>query len=298
MDVSKSRGPDLLPSEFPPDNLFWPRLRDVLKQMEDIPRLMFAWTIALSTAFEIEARWRGVPGYRSVAYGFADPEFEKDAFGVLVYAAPMVGALDEILSIEVGPYCFPIFVRRSLEILHSPPNVHPLAGTAGCWAMSRRLQTPGNVGFLTAKHVLGSTQIGSPVSTTGGYGTLLDTGPDGIDAALVGSPGASSLGSSIDMIPGIWPWMDVYFDGRQSGRVRTKVVAVSDSRGTSSPYIPQTIYLAKHGQQSDSGALVMSSDGKGVGLYRGALQDPSGRNEGFAQHLGQIAGVMSLTLYD
>lgn len=304
MDITKSSGPDLLPSELPPSELIPEQLIESLNALPAVAQRVLSWTITLAAAFEREAQWQRIPGFRFVTYGFADPEFEADKFGAIVYATPMPGIRDDVSNIKVGRLEFPIFVRRPIEILHSLPNVHPLNGTAGCWATSSKLPSSRDTGFLTAKHVL-QPQVGapvlpgSPVPTTHGYGTVLDVGPDGIDAALVKPSSASpSLGNRIPVIPYPYQWMDVSFCGRSSSSVvTTKVIEVSGMQAPLSPFLPSRICLAAYGQQGDSGALVETNTGDGVGIYGGRYQDPSGATRGWAQHLAQACNVMGLSLY-
>lgn len=81
---------------------------------------------------------------RLVTYRFADPEYEEDAFGALVYTMPSVPELDDALSAEsetrlavkVGNLLFPVFGRPARWEFHQLPQVHPANGTAACGAKS------------------------------------------------------------------------------------------------------------------------------------------------------------------
>jgi len=301
MDITKSSGPDLLPRADPSPNLIEadPAILQALDTLDSLPRHILRWVIALATAFYRRQMWRYVRGYRFAAYGFADPEFESDDFCVLLYAFPIPGFQDEVMWLEVGDDKFPVYVRRSVEIYHASLPVHPSLGTAACWAQSSKISAPGNLGFVTAKHVLGGAQPGSPAQTTRGQGTVLDIGPDGIDAALVEPPPSVSpvLGSRLTVVPIVAPWTDVSFDGSQSGRIQTKVTSVTDTRGSLNPHVPARVFLAHHGKNGDSGALVLDSGGQGVGIYTAMIVDAAGRAEGCSQLLAQVEYVMQLTLY-
>jgi hypothetical protein len=313
MNIEKSKGPELLPKELPPFRyLQYPVVAPPAAGLppptvpleEELPfellRVIF-WTFAVATAFRAEELWRAIPGYKFAAYGFADPESEADAFAVLVYASPsVVEDSDRRHVVKVGEHTFPVFIRRWIEILHGAPTIHPQRGTAACWATSARLQHPSNFGLLTAKHVLGAQpQLAARVPTTAGTATIIDLAPDGVDAALIAPAGVTQprSGSLLTPVVHITPWTDVIFDGAQSGRIQTKVVAVTDTRGSLDPSIPARIFLAKPGQSGDSGALVSDLSGDGVGIYLGEVKDQAGRAEGFAQHLGQVTHAMQLTLY-
>lgn len=308
MNTKNSKGLDLVPKEPPPAE-YLPE--QFLASPIPAPPLgipeesfnAFLWTMALAAVFNSRRLWRDIAGFNYAAYGFADPDFERDAFGVIVYAAPTEEAQSrEEHSIEVGGHRFPMFVRRPIEEYHATPSEHPSKGTAACWARSQKVRLSRSVGFVTAAHVLPSQKIGSRVRTTRGHGTVLDVGPGGqygIDAALVEpAPGAKpTLTTQLTLLNLIALWIDVTLVGA-SGQITTKVVQTTDTRGIlHHPSIPARVFIASPGQAGDSGGLVKDASNRGVGLYMGALTDPSGQTTGFCQHLGQAAHVMNLTLY-
>src|SRR5262249_15776433 len=150
------------------------------------------------------------------AFGFGDPEFEYDLFAALVYANAIPGARDEICTLHDPHYPsihVPIIIRRAFEMYHVPPT-HPSSGRSACWAQSTRLTPPRNYGLRTAKHVLAGLQIHSTLSTTSGNGTVLDLGPDGIDAALFEPPGLSAFpkATTLNVVNYVAPWTDVQFE--------------------------------------------------------------------------------------
>lgn len=299
MNWRKSSGPDLLPRHSPPGSLVPDPYISLLNAIQDttLQHVMY-WTVALASAFAEHEIWRNIQGFRFAAFGFADPDFEEDAFGILAYGAPIPGRKDEKILVEAGEAKFPVFVRRSYELYHAVPTEHPALGTAGCWAESFKPIIRGQVGLLTVKHVLQGAQPGSSIATTHGVGTVLDVAPDGVEAALIAPSGpVPRHRANLDWLHLVAPWTDVQFEGRQSGRIHTKVTSVHDTRGSLSPWTPIRIYLADRGMPGDSGALVEDGSSQGVGLYMGEIRDLSGRFEGVGQHLGQAAHSMNLNLY-
>ena len=270
----------------------------------DIDRSTILWIIALAAKLESSEIWKDIPGYRHAAYGYLDDSFEPNKFGVIIYAHPIVDFEDQARYIEINQYEFPVSVRRSIIIPHSSLNVHPSLGTASCWAESSKTGLSNPKGFLTVKHdkVLPiGVKINDRIQLTKGYGTVVDLGPDGIDAALIApddpalyNPGKSFLAEKYPI-----PWQSVSFKGRVSRTVNARITAVNDLRGVVySSNIPLRIYLSDYGSHGDSGAMVFGPNGEGIGIYAGKICDPRGREEGYAQHLSQVAGVMSLTLFN
>jgi hypothetical protein len=91
MNFEKSQGLDLLPSRVPTpqelgrDRGLYDRLREQIDEYPDDAQRAVLWTIALQNAFEEQGIGRSIPGLEMVTYGFADPEYEEDAFAALVY---------------------------------------------------------------------------------------------------------------------------------------------------------------------------------------------------------------------
>jgi hypothetical protein len=304
MDITRSLGLDLVPYEDPPEKLLPLQIFSETEYLDYIPRRIVFWIEVLKKRFMEEKMWKNILGYRFSTYGFADPdvEGEGDRFGIIVYANPVPDITDKTKFLTIGEFEFPIFIRRRIEIPHAPPKVHPVLGTAASWAESNRISPHlNNIGFLTAKHFLPSPQVGNLVQTTQGYGTIMDIGPDGIDAALIEPPQGvgPSIGNTLNPTMHIIPWTDVEFVGQSSGSVTTKIVHVTDTHGILSPHLPARVFLADAGLSGDSGALIVDLNTReGVGIYCGELRDLAGRREGYAQHLGQAVSSMDLTLYD
>jgi hypothetical protein len=299
MDFSKSNGPDLLPPGHPSPHLLVHLNDRELSDLSETALRIALWTAAVARLFEVQAPWKTVLGYRFAAFGFADPDFEADAFGALIYARPGAYLGNEKLSLEGDGFVFPVFVRRVVERYHAP-TIHPTNGTATCWAKSGRLPSTQNSGLLTAKHLLSDPRIGSLTSTTAGYGKVLDIAPDGIDAALLEAPHCPAPPTRLPLrvARNVVPWTDVQLDGAQSGSIPTKITAVTDTRGSLSPVLPARVFLAAHGLPGDSGALVKDTIGVGVGIYVAEMVDMAGRTEGVCQHLAQAKETMDLILYE
>jgi hypothetical protein len=313
MNFEKSQGLDLLPGrvstpqEVGRDRELYTRLRGQIEEYPEAEQRAILWTIALQNAFEEQQIARQIPGLEMVTYGFADPEYEEDAFGALVYTVPSVPELDDAVSpesepqrtVQVGNLLFPVFVRLARWEFHQLPQVHPANGTGACWARSWKPGLRKRVGLLTAKHVVGQRILGNPVPLTKGLDRLLDVAPEGIDAALIQVP----PGQLPDHLHGfsaqthIAQWIDVQVYGRESGVFQTKVIEVTPSRGSLHYTIPLRVFLANPGQPGDSGSLVLNANDEGVGIYiRSVTSLANQQVDGFCQHLKQAAETLSLEL--
>ena len=161
MDISKSSGPDLLPRELPDRELLgaWdlsPEITFDVARLPEVQRRTIHWTLAIDRAFETGNLWRDVPGYRFASCGFADPDFEADAFGVIIYAEPSFdyqSPREPISELRVGDHTIRVLLRYTIEVLHIP-TAHPMYGTAACWAQSGKKELEGRDGLLTAKEVV------------------------------------------------------------------------------------------------------------------------------------------------
>ncbi len=304
--MSRSGGLDLIPGKWPSPE--WTGYTDeVLARTPSFPGEMpeeqiraVLWTSAIQNAFESGVYANEIPGFRMASYGFLDPETEENAFGVIAYVAPSLhGPIrGEFQWMTVDGESFPVVVRPAEWKLHAP-SIHPSLGTSTCWGESRRPSLKGKPAIVTAKHVVGSTTpVGSSVSMTSGSGTLLDLAPEGIDAALVR---VSKSHWPVSRNPLMCPqfvaqWTDVDVHS-PAGLFSTKVTEVSSGRGTLDSSVPLRIFLANAGQGGDSGALVVDSNGNGIGLYTGEVTTPANLQEGFCQHLGQVEKTMAVDLF-
>ena len=303
MNTDKSSGLSLVPREPPGEVALGqfledPMLAEAILRMEEPQRQVVLWTAALQTWVVQGKLWERIPGFRFCSVGFADPETEEDAFGVLVYVEPLNNQ-EEKFTIEVAGRNFRLIVRPSFEVLHSWPQVHPINGTATCWAQSRKQRTS-EFGFVTAKHVLDGALAGTATPTTAGKGKILEVAPDSIDAALIAVPASfkGEPGPPLHCTPYVAQWTDVQFEGMGSRRpVITKVTEVW-FRVANDPSLPGRVFLAFPGKSGDSGALVQDTAGNGIGIYLGGLVNVATQKmEGFCQHLGQAASILECKLY-
>ncbi|MGD9711483.1 MAG: hypothetical protein AB7V46_05375 [Thermomicrobiales bacterium] len=312
MNLELSIGPEVLPTAISEQRLaavprlLWDRFEQEWLALGLPPdlRLTAYWSLRLMEAGPYDPpqsnAWQEIPGFRFATFGFLDPETEFNGFGVTVMTVPSSHSRPPRLpDLVIDGFAFPVVVREVSEIPHAP-NVVPSTGSTGCWAKSRcGSPTPVGPGVLTAKHYLGNLGIGASVALSDNTaGTVLDLGPDGIDAAIVwtSEPAGIIPLSTMTLVP---PWLDVEFTGQSSGYHQTKVTQITDTRGVLSSYLlPSRVFLADYGRGGDSGSLVkLIGQDVAVGIYGGTATDPSGRSEGWAQHAHQAALVMDMELY-
>jgi hypothetical protein len=305
MNIERSGGPDLLPHEESPEYLN--RFREAFLHSaetltEDLRRTLY-WTLRLNIECPPYVSFcRAVPGFRYLAIGFLDPEYETDDFGVILFAAFALSdnrerRPDIPSAICIGNRSFPIVTRRIIEFAQgAPPN--PLGGTGACFAISKAGSQPIGPGILTAKHVVGDVLGASVALSCGHTGSVGDVGPDGIDAAIVISPCLKNKGHQMQPRQLIAPYTDVDFSGARS-TVSTKVTAVTDTKGIlNSSALPSRIFLAQPGVGGDSGALVAESrSGTPIGIYMGSYLDPANLTGGIAQHLYQATEIMDMEIF-
>jgi hypothetical protein len=81
--------------------------------------------------------------------------------------------------------------------------------------------------------------------------------------------------------------------------IQTMVTDTTDSKGIYHYHqLPAHIFTADHGQQGDSGSLVVDREtGEALGMYLGGLVDLANRTGGYALHAYQISQLMKLTFY-
>jgi hypothetical protein len=306
MGYSRSAGVELVPPEDPPIDLIDEQFLHIVAQRDPIERRLLLWTAALAEAFERDARERvPISGEYLRSYGFLDPDFEANAFGVIVHASPLMGVFSGIgRTLTIGAYSFPVAIRRWNYVSHAP-TIDPKNGRSTCWA---RRKSDSKVGLLTAKHVLDPKILPNAdlVDRKGvaSRGTVLDLAPDPIDAALIevtGGPRALSGVQQPDYYVAQWLNVDIDIG---AGTLTTKVAHVTDVRGNwGSPYNPARLFLAQAGQPGDSGALVFLSaqqdfgnqrKGEWVGIYTGEQVNAQGQVEGVCQHLGQVQEILKI----
>ena len=320
MDLPNYEGNEaysLLPKHFP-NNESLGHYADLLRTLDDEiteysedELRAIHWTIALENAFERSRFALSVPGFQMATYGFANPVYERLEFGVIVYVFPSephetIDVYPEVstnqrephspYSVHIGNDIFPIFIRQARLQLHSV-NVNPQNGTAACWAKSRRPQLASKTAVLTAKHILAQSVLGHPVPLTAGNGRLLDLAPEGVDAALVEvNLLQSNTVKRLRPRKLVAQWIDVDVHTQHS-TIRTKVVEVNSSRGSLHYSLPLRVFLADAATQGDSGSLVTTRGGMGIGIYMGSVVNTATQaSEGFCQHLGQAANALQVDL--
>jgi hypothetical protein len=315
MNFERSKGPDLVPKEYAVEALGNARGLFELEApaySRDLQRTLF-WALRLMQQRESVRRIATrVPGMKRVAFGFLDPEDEADAFGVIVFASPELQQRSEpsegiVDWLSVDGHSFPVAVRRVSEERHQYRSApHPIKGTGGAWARSRRSSGAIGPGALTAKHVVGST-IGQAVPMgCGCLGQVADVAPECIDVSLVSCGCAPTptppVLSACTVVP---PGLSVRFRGIGTGGViATTVTATTDVvRIYSDPGLPIIVILAHHGVPGDSGALVEeapSAQGgarrSAVGIYLSSYAKASGTSGGLAQHAHQACLLMDMEL--
>jgi len=308
MDIRRSKGPRLLPRDYNVRALG--NIQDLFfraaEGLEEDLRLTLYWSMRLMLETEGGRNFaRTVPGFKYVAYGFLDPEYEEDGFGIIIFAALSLTTQKELPPevpsfIKVEDIRFPVVIRRIIETSHQYSGSHPSGGTGACYGKSRVHGSSSlGPGILTAKHVVGSV-IGAPVVLSCGCPAhVVDIGPDGIDAALVQSQCSQAHQQQIYPRHLVAPWTDVVFDGAASGRHYTKITAVTDTMGIlNSSALPARVFLADKGRAGDSGALVADAQsGDPIGIYMGEYNDLAGRTGGIAQHAYQATQLMDMELY-
>jgi len=304
MNTSRSRGLALVPQQFPKEGALGafvddPMLTAVIGTLDETRWRTILWTLALQNSFTEQQWGLKIPGFRFASIGFADPETEEDAFGIMAYTQAW-SQKGERRSFDLGGASFPVIVRPSFEEFHGWPEVHPALGTAGCWARSRKTGFSNQVAVLTAKHVVGEIPPGTSVNTTHGVGKLLDLAPGSIDAALVVPPASvtPNLEGPLETLRYVAQWTDVQFTGMGSRKIIPTKVTEVWFRDINHPGVPARIFLAKGGSRGDSGALVVDKQGRGVAIYMGfEVNTATERAEGLCQHLDQAASLLECDLY-
>jgi len=259
--------------------------------------------------------WRHIRGYRFATYGLADTDYEYVGFAVLAYADPVAFGPDPTLDLKVANHVFRVFIRRGV-LINQAPAIHPQMGRSCCWASSRNHAQDA---ILTAEHVVRKQLGGIPPKmgdavafldksgNTIGNGAVVDIAQPGIDAILVAPPPSPPDRTPASVAPqgtpiNVNPYVAALSSATiafGSGSVPTKVTSVTDPNHWQSPYFPSRVMLLNWGQAGDSGTLTFDSQNNAIGIYAGEWKDSQGRFiEGVAQHMGQAAHTMGLTLRD
>jgi hypothetical protein len=240
-----------------------------------------------------------VPGVLGVQYGFLDPG--SDQFGVVIYASPRIRhERSDLEPIPVGDQKFSVVIRRWYSMPASRPAIGPYGALPTCWARSGKYASGQNVGILTALHTVFHNNFNVVLLAPPGTGKLLDEATGGIDAAFIDVGTSPVLTNAITVQANVTPGMLVQFIDQGNNVHHAKVLTVARADAMSSPYRQCTFMSDNYGRSGDSGALVTErGTGNGMGIYTGVTVDPeSGNTVGECQHLGQVAKVLNLDLYE
>jgi hypothetical protein len=280
-----------MPDDPPPRALVPPHVTEAAEAYEARSAYGLLWSAALQTRFEQERIWQRIPGFQFASYGALDPDLS--VLGVVVHARS--DRMQEPFTLSVEGAEFPVLTRANDRFRpHRPPD--PANGTSACWATSAKLH-PRRTYALTAEHNVRGIDVGDPVPLAGGgQGRLVDVAPPGIDAALYAVPTQTSV-TQLSAVNFPAPWTTVMLDGHTRA-TQTTFTRSSDLTGSLDAMLPIRLFLAQPGTPGDSGGLVSDAGGgDGLGIYMGEVANRGGVIEGVCQHLGQVAHVMSLTLY-
>lgn len=270
------------------------------------------WAASLQAAFEAMQNPPNPPCLRFVSYGALSPDIDKiGGLGVILFCDYVEGqGSGQVGELQVNGANFPIVQRIIRSDIRTGPLLSPgmNGATATCWARSSKTFSNGAAvgeGFLTAKHILPTPVHGGMTIPLRGGSTarLIDMAPDCFDAALLSHTinTHASLGASWTVAVN----QLVVVDGSVSGSYPAKVSSVVDplglwSRPARHKVISLRFTITPPGQSGDSGALVQSDIGTGLGIYLGSYQyddmNPS-LWEGYCQNLEQIRHIMGLTLF-
>jgi hypothetical protein len=249
------------------------------------------WSLLVSDREEeVWARGREVPRFRWPAVGLLSPEVDRSLspqdppFGVVLSAE--VGAdngQDRLPGLAFDDIELPVVVRYGHYEEHGPPLPH---GRLACWGSTRNGQLRG---WVTARHVAEHQMMA-------GVGTVLDSAPECLDAALVdvspaggGAPqplAAPAIGSSVDL--------DLTIPRRAT------VLDVATNFGIQhSSRFPLRFSVDRAGQFGESGSHITAiSSGAPLGIYLGAFTDrQTGASNGVGLAFTQLAVLIGLEVY-
>jgi hypothetical protein len=311
--LPRNAPPSIVPEGVPRD-FFEARLHRLESEEQ---KLIFLWMTAFQAIAERSQLYRQYPGFQYSTYGFVPVSGSIDnqsqiaggyVFGIAVELEQASGdpsqELDWIGYQDLRIPC--IFNRRRIVL----DVANPLAptGTGACWAHSCKTKIkPAADGALTAEHVVANIPLTSSVSMSDpGNWYLGDRGTCKIDAALIVRLGGGCIPLNAGKLPVEYNPQSksmVEIHGAVSGVIPTKITHTQLHPTYLSGRHPMRVFLDKHGQAGDSGALVKDkSTGRGVGIYMGRDPIPpslgaAGVYEGVAQYLPQVKHELELDLY-
>jgi hypothetical protein len=290
---------------FEPDPSWYERLpsapaasrleREELAPWPDITpgeRIGLGWSLLVSDREEeVWERARGVPRFRWPAVGLLSPEVDLGIsgddlpFGVILYAEASPNEGEQRLpGLAFDDVELPVVVRYGHYQEHGPVPLIP-HGRLACRATTRngRFQ-----GWVTARHV-----AEHPLMAT--VGTVLDSAPECLDAALV------DIGTSWGGVPQslATPANGGTVELEFSAIQRATILDVATNLGVQySSRFPLRFSFNAAGQHGDSGSLITAIPcGEPLGIYLGAFTSRTGARTGVGLAFSQLAVLIDLEVY-
>lgn len=250
------------------------------------------WSLLVSDREEeVWLRARGVPRFRWPAAGLVHPEADRGLgpgdppFGVILYADAGEHQGEERLpGLAFDDVELPVVVRYGHYEEQAP---QPLGhGRLACWGTTRngRFQ-----GWVTARHV-------ALHSGMAGVGTVLDTAPECLDAALVDVGLAGGGSPQALATPADGGTVDLEF----ATVVPATILDVATNLGVpDSSRFPLRFSVNVAGQPGDSGSLIIATPcGEPLGVYLGAfISATTGARTGVGLAFSQLAVLIELEVY-
>lgn len=199
---------------------------------------------------------------------------------------------------DIPPYQLPTTPRIGVVqypvvfIPHAP--LDPTNAATTCWASS----ADKTEGILTCKHAIAGLSRRSNVAMKdGSTGRLIDFAPGSVDAAFIetqsGIPtNVKPLAIESHPING----STVTADFRSHYIGNAQILSSWYFADNLDPYNAMRVYIDHWGQPSDSGSLVSSGAGKGVGIYTGEFTG-NATQQGICQYLPQAIDQLNLKVF-
>ena len=264
------------------------------------------WTLRISDEAEQWNRLaQALPGYQWVQVGFLAPSENSplyaragENFGLLVCCDDQGAEQRQLRQrVEVDGVSFPIGVMTAWF----EPHVQVTSPNAGCvagWAHSRRASSRPHKGWLTAGHVVPSSQ--SINFSDGGSGNVVDRAATCVDAAVVSTDRPPANPRLAHIASSLTAGDAVELHDQYGSALPMTIHSVDPTLGTTaSRHLPLRFSLDKHGRPGDSGASIDDpASGDINGLYLGRYVDYQGSGTalgvGLAAHY--LAAVMDMEI--
>lgn len=248
------------------------------------------WSLLVSDRNdEIWERARYVPGFRWPAVGLLHPDVDHalspddPLFGVILYADERVQAGENRLpGMAFEDIELPVVVRHGHYQEHGPAPLIP-HGRLACWGSTRG---GGFQGWVTARHVAEHPMMSA-------VGTVIDTAPECLDAALVDVIPAGGGVRQALATPANGGTVDLDFSP-----IPATILDVATNLGIqSSSRFPLRFSVNVAGQPGDSGSLITAMPcGEPLGIYLGAFSS-KGAASGIGLAFSQLAVLIGLEIY-